>query len=226
VFRIISITGFATVFFGIGLHCLFCPPKFDALFSAERRRRILDVLRILLYLGKQFLPKRKSSLFSISRKLIYLLALFSLLMLSVTGFYQPLVHGKSISGYLMMLHSTFSPVFAVCLAAIAVMWSPYYTLDKNRQPSSQKPIHKKHLTTITSEKNELGLGLLFWLIILLAVPVILSIVLCMFSVFGTAGLKFLFDVHRYSALSLVLLAIIHTYLLARTRINKSRTEIM
>lgn len=225
-FRIVSITGFMVVFGGIVLHCMFSLPKFDALFGTERRWRILDALRILLYLGKQFLPGQKPSLNSISRKLIYLLALFSLLILSVTGFYQPLVHGKSISGYWMMLHSTFSPVFAVCLAALAAMWSRNCLLDKNYWPWLQKLLRRQAPNRAAVEKYELVLKLAFWLIILLALSVILSIVSSMFPVFGTAGLKFLLNVHRYSALLLVLLAIVHTYLMARTRINKSRTEIM
>ena len=48
--------------------------------------------------------------------------------------------------------------------------------------------------------------------ILLALPVILSIVLSMFPLFGTDGQVWLLDLHRYSAVLLVMAILVHTYL--------------
>jgi len=54
----------------------------------------------------------------------------------------------------------------------------------------------------------------------LALPVILSIVLSMFPLFGTDGQEFLLQLHRYSALLFALVAIMYTYLVILTRMLK------
>jgi hypothetical protein len=54
----------------------------------------------------------------------------------------------------------------------------------------------------------------------LALPVILSVVLSMFPLFGTDGQEFLLNLHRYSALLLALVAIVHTYLIIRTQMEQ------
>ena len=70
------------------------------------------------------------------------------------------------------------------------------------------------------EKYELLRKLCFWVILLLAFPVILSIVLSMFLLFGTYVQGFLLEVHRYSTLALALAAIIHTYLTIRCQMEE------
>ena len=66
---------------------------------------------------------KELSLVVVLRSLVYLLALFCFVVLAVTGFYPLLVLGEHISGYLVMIHATFAPVFAICLAVLAVMWA-------------------------------------------------------------------------------------------------------
>jgi hypothetical protein len=42
----------------------------------------------------------------------------------------------------------------------------------------------------------------------------------MFPLFGTDGQEFLLNLHRYSALLLALVAIVHTYLIIRTQMEQ------
>ena len=69
------------------------------------------------------ISKQKRSLVDCLRILVYLVALFSFVVLALTGFYPVLILGRHITGYLVMIHATFAPVFAVCLAILAVLWA-------------------------------------------------------------------------------------------------------
>jgi cytochrome b subunit of formate dehydrogenase len=120
--------------------------------------------------------------------------------LGITGFYPVLVLKESIHGYWLILHAVFAPVFVICLAGLVVMWAGNCCFNKNDWPWLQK--------------------ICFWLIVILALPVILSIVLSMFSLFGTQGQEFLLQLHRYSALLLALIAIVYTYLIIRTQMKQ------
>jgi len=164
---------------------------------------------------------KKLSIVGILRILVYLLALLCFVVLAVTGFYPTLVLGEHISGYLLMFHATFAPVFAVCLAVLAVMWASRCRLSYSDWPGFQRIVQRVTLVKGTGNEtpyNNTGLGqkMTFWLIIFLALPLILSIVLSMFPLFGTHWQELLLGVHRYTALVFALVVIVHTYLVIRT----------
>lgn len=174
-FRMISIIGFTAVFLGIAV-CYIALPS-----------------------NRQSLSK-KPGLWSTIRRLVYLLALLCFLGSAITSFYPALILKEAIHGYWLIVHVIFAPVFAVCLAVLAVMWAGNCYFCKNDRPLLQK--------------------ICFWLIVSLAIPVILSIVLSMFSFFGTKEQEFLLQLHRYSALLLALIVIVHTYLIICTKMGK------
>jgi hypothetical protein len=60
----------------------------------------------------------------------------------------------------------------------------------------------------------------FWLIVLLALPVILSIILSMLGIAGTHGQELLMQLHRYCSLSLAVIAIINMYLVIQSAVKK------
>jgi cytochrome b subunit of formate dehydrogenase len=168
---------------------------------------------------------RKQSLVVILRMLVYLLAIFCFVVLALTGFYPVLILGEHISGYLIMLHATFAPVFAICLAVLAIMWAsncrfiagdwPWFERIVNRitlSKSADKAVHRK--------KSGLGQKITFWLIIFLALPLALSIVLSMFPLFGTHWQELLLALHRYTAYIFTVVVILHTFLLIRTTAKK------
>jgi len=68
----------------------------------------------------------------------------------------------------------------------------------------------------TNTKNSLlTIKLTFWLAMVLSVPVSLSMLASMFTIFGTHGQEVLFSIHQYTSLALVSSAFIHLYLLLR-----------
>jgi cytochrome b subunit of formate dehydrogenase len=166
------------------------------------------------------LLEQKLGTVGVLRKLVYLLALLCFLVLVVTSFYPVLILKEPIHGYWLMLHATFAPVFAACLAILAGLWADNCRFDKNYWPWLQRILGRKAVNKADVKKGELLRKVCFWLIMLLALPVILSIVLSMFPLFGTKGQEFLLDTHRYCALLLALVAIVYTYLIIRTQMEQ------
>ncbi len=168
----------------------------------------------------QTISTHKRSLVDILRLLVYVVAVFSFIVLAVTGFYSVLVLGEHISGYLVMVHATFAPVFAVCLAVLAVLWARHCRFAQGDWPWFERLVRRVTLAGSGAEKSlRKGSGLCqkitFWLIVFLALPLALSIVLSMFPLFGTHGQELLLGTHRNIALIFTLVVIVHTVLLIR-----------
>jgi cytochrome b subunit of formate dehydrogenase len=212
-FRTISVTCLAITFVGIIIHWVIFRPKADKLFGAERKLRILDPLRFLVFLLTLLFIPQRLTLAGVLRKLVYLLALLCFVVLFITGFYSKLIYGSTISGYWLMLHATFAPVFAICVAILAVMWAHNCRFNKNYWPWLQKILQQDITDSIIPQKYEFSQKLSFWVIIGLAVPLVLSIILSMFRFFGTHWQELLADTHRYIAVVFAVVVIVHTYLM-------------
>ncbi len=163
----------------------------------------------------------KLSIIGMLRILVYLAVLFCFVVLAMTGFYPTLVLGKHISGYLVMVHATFAPVFAVCLAVLAVMWARRWRFTSGDWPLFERLVRwatsaKSPVADTYDQSSGFGKKISFWLIIFLALPLILSIVLSMFPLFGTHWQELLLGMHRYTALVFAMVAILHTYFIIRT----------
>lgn len=213
-FRTVSIIAFLATFLGIGICCVAFPC------SKECRWTPLAILRRAIRIFTMLFLEQRLNLVGALRKLVYLLALLCFLVLAITSFYPVLVLKEPVHGYWLILHATFAPVFAICLAGLAVMWAGNCCFNKNDWPRLQRILERvtpvKRVGEEPSNKCPgLGQKITFWLIIVLALPLILSIILSMFPLFGTEGQEFLLDTHRYGALLLALVAIVHTYLIIR-----------
>ena len=168
----------------------------------------------------QTISTHKRSLVDILRLLIYVVAVLSFVVLAVTGFYPVLILGEHISGYLVMVHATFAPVFAICLAVLAVLWASRCRFTQGDWPWFDRLVKRVTLAGSGAEKSfrkssGLGQKITFWLIIFLALPLALSIVLSMFPLFGTHGQELLLGTHRSVALIFALVVILHTILLIK-----------
>lgn len=213
-FRLVAAIVFLTVFGGIFAHCVI------SAVAKGYRWWLLDIVRTLTHLFTLIFLEQKLNFFGVLRKLVYLLALLCFIVLVITGFYPVLVKGEHLSGYLLMVHATFAPVFAACLAVLALMWADNCRFEKSDWPWLQKLLGKEPTAKPVDAKCRLGQKICFWLIVFLALPVILSIVLGMFPLFGTEDQEFLLNLHRYSTLLLAAAAILHTYLIIRTKMAK------
>ena len=166
-------------------------------------------------------PGKKRSLMGILRMLVYLLALLCFVVLSITGFYPTLILDRHITGYPVMVHATFAPVFAVCLAVLAVMWARCCRFTSGDWPWFEHIVRRITLYKSSGDETPckssgLGQKIAFWLVIFLALPLILSIVLSMLPLFGTHWQELLLSMHRYAALVFSMVAIVHTYFIIRT----------
>jgi cytochrome b subunit of formate dehydrogenase len=208
-YRVISITAFLVTLGGIGLSCILWPCKECWRHPLKKLVHLLTLLCI----------EQKLSPAAVLRKLVYLLALLCFVVLAVTGFYPTLVLSEHISGYLLMIHATFAPILAICLAVLAVMWAGRCHFTCNDWPRFQRHVQRVTLIKSTDEKERgegcTGQKIAFWLIIFLALPLILSIVFSMLPYFGTYWQDLFLSIHRYTALVFALAVIVHTYLLIR-----------
>jgi cytochrome b subunit of formate dehydrogenase len=214
-FQTISIVAFLVTIGALALNCIISPCR-------ECWRH---PLRKLIQLFTLLFIEQKLSPAGVLRKLVYLLALLCFVVLAFTGFYPTIVLGKHISGYLVMVHATFAPVFAICLAVLAVMWARNCRFNGGDWPWFQRFVQRVTLTKSTGKEappksSGLGQKISFWLIIFLALPLALSIVLSMFPLLGTYWQELLLEIHRYTALLFFLVAIVHIYLLIRCKANE------
>lgn len=211
-YQTISIVAFAVTAGCLVLNCLISPCK-------ECWRH---PLRKLVQLFTLLFIEQKLSLMGVLRKLVYLLALLCFVVLAVTGFYPTIILGEHISGYLVMVHATFAPIFAICLAVLAVMWARNGCFAQGDWPWFGRIVERVTLVKSSGEETNyqspcLGQKITFWLIIFLALPLILSIIASMYTLFGTYWQELLLAIHRYTALVFALVVIVHTYLVIRTQ---------
>ncbi|MBN2138371.1 MAG: hypothetical protein JW720_11245 [Sedimentisphaerales bacterium] len=164
--------------------------------------------------------KAKWNVLDILRILVYLAALACCAVLSITGFYPVLIKGEHLSGYPMMLHATCAPVFAACMAALCVMWAGRCCFKRGDCPVVRRLVD---WLTGTKESDEQTGGtaqkLFFWVLVALSLPLILSIVLSMFPIFGTGWQEYFLAMHRYVAAAFVIVGAVHMLLLARMRVK-------
>lgn len=218
-FRIVSIIAFAVTFIGIAGCCIVLPCCKECCWGP------ISILRRGIRVFTMLLLEQKLSPAGVLRKLVFLLALLCFLVLAVTSFYPVLVLKEPIHGYWLMIHATFAPVFAICLAVLAVMWAGKCCFDKNDWPWLTRIIERITLTKRVGDgpsKGCPGIGqkITFWLIFVLSLPLILSSILSMFPYFGTYWQGLLLNIHRWAALAFAIAAIIHIYLIVRAKMNE------
>ena len=170
------------------------------------------------------LIEQRSSLLGALKKLCYLVSLLCFVVLVITGFWPLLVRGEHISGYVMMIHATFAPVFALCLAILAVTWAGSYRFAAEDCPWLPRLLRRTTRLRVAAEDKPCCWSVLaykatFWLLIFLALPLILSVVISMFHILGTSWQFFSMAVHRWTGLTFAIVAVIHTYLAVRTRMT-------
>ncbi len=186
-FRVISIIGFLGIVIAIA-------------FLSRKETNALSTLTSLLRSGKR-------------QDLLYVLAVASFVLLTLSGFLPVLLAGNSVSGALLFIHVIAAPVFAVCIAAVAVLWVRHHRLDKaNWQSLLRLTLLQPAPVERHAQTAELGQKLRFWAILLSSASAILSIVLSMYPLFGTYGQTVLLHLHGYSALFLVLAVVAGSYL--------------
>ena len=226
-FREIAITVFIITLVVLALHCIAFPAnkKRCPLGDALRRWSPVSILRKIIHLFTLLLLEQKLSFLGVLKKLLFLLALLCFVVLAVTGFYPLLVMDKHIYGYFVMVHATFAPIFAICVAILAILWARNHRFNRGDWPLLQRIIERVTLRKwfpeeAADENVSIAQKITFWLIIFLSLPLILSIVSSMFPFFGTYWQEFLLAAHRWTALVFAIIAVIYLYLVIRTQLKQ------
>ena len=154
--------------------------------------------------ARRFTGPRAVRRYTAWERLVHLALTVGLLAAAVTAFI-PAIQGMELRGYLLLLHVAISPIFAVALVPAALRWAEdcrFRKYDRLRCRGGNAP----------AGKFEASQKLLFWACLLLGLTTVLSAVLQMFSLFGPEGIGALLEVHRYSALLLLMAVMIHSYM--------------
>ena len=215
-FQGIAITTFLLTLVGVIAHWRAYPTTDECHEKGGAIRGIVHVLCLLLI-------EQRLSLLGALKKLCYLVAAFCFVVLGFTGFYPLLARGEHISGYLMMIHATLAPVFAICLAILAVTWASRFRFEKADCPWVQQILRRFTRLQLSAAQGSCKASAIvwkatFWLIVALALPLILSIALSMLPLLGTDGQELLLAVHRWTAVVFAVIVIVHTYTAIRIRL--------
>lgn len=139
---------------------------------------------------------------------LYILGLSCCFILLVTGII-PLLSRGILSGYPLLLHTSAGLIFSMCLAALALMFAPKHAFAKTDWPwlaeRGERPAGGGQLTR----------KIIFWVLLLLALPAILSIALNMFPLYGTHGQEIFLTVHRITAILLSVAVMVQACAIAR-----------
>jgi cytochrome b subunit of formate dehydrogenase len=210
-FQTVADIALVMTFLGVAAHWVLVP-------MGQPRSVVRGGVRLFSLL----LIEQRASLLGALKKLVYLVSLVCFVVLVLTGFWPLLVRGEHISGYLMMIHATFAPVFALCLAVVAVAWAGENRFTAEDCPWVRRLLRRATRLQVPAEERPcacavLGYKATFWLLIFLALPLILSIVVSMFHFLGTDWQHFTMALHRWAGLVFAVVAVLHTYLAIRIR---------
>jgi len=174
-------------------------------------KKIKDEFRIF----KNFKGDSTIKFFTRFRKMIYLLTMTLFLILAVTSYLQIVMTGGPLSGWLLIIHVSAAPFFAISLMMAILLWAHLRRFDQQDWQYLQQVVGKKKVPAILAENHDVWEKLNFWLFMVSAIPAILSIIFQLYPVFDTDGMKFLLQVHRYSTLILFILVLNHGRLLVK-----------
>jgi cytochrome b subunit of formate dehydrogenase len=203
IFRIISI---------LTLLILFGAASFDLKRRFRTWNAVMEFLRgeiqkfILVWQVRTAL--RSGRAIAIVRTMVYALVVLCFFILAGTGFAPILFSGGHLTGILLVIHVTVAPLFALSLSAAALLWAHSLRFDED----DWRVVRHLGDPGLRDKTIRFASKVGFWLILLLSLPLMLTVILELFPLFGTEGEAFLIRLHGYSALSLMLVALGHIYL--------------
>jgi hypothetical protein len=146
----------------------------------------------------------------IMRRLVYLAAFYGFALLALTAFIPVLLLGEHLTGVFLVIHVTVAPFFALSLAGCALLWSHRLRFRSTDWHLARRIVRGQPPDARTLVKFLVRAG--YWVILLCSLPLLLSIILEMYPLFGTEGLEILVQLHGYSALILLIAVLAHTFL--------------
>jgi cytochrome b subunit of formate dehydrogenase len=171
------------------------------------RMFLSDQMRNLILVAKEKKGLDTGTTAARIRSIVYASTLLCFLLLAVTGFVPILFVGDHLTGILLVIHVTVAPFFALSLSALGLLWAHALRFDGEEW----RILHDIGKAGIGEETIRFASKMAFWLTLLLSLPLMLTVILELFPLFGTEGEEFLIRLHGYSALCLMLVAVTHLY---------------
>lgn len=154
------------------------------------------------------------------RRIVTMASVGLFFILALTGFLPALFLGSHLSGILLVTHVTAAPVFALSLSALALFRAHRLRFDER-----DWRIAEGFGRGEVPGKNEFvrfALKVGFWMVLVLSLPLMLTVILGLFPLFGTDGEALLIRLHGYSALFLMITALGELYVI--TAYSEHTTE--
>ena len=171
--------------------------------------QMLSILAILLAVGLPvldyafFRPRRRAfgrddAILRGVERAIYLVFVVALAGMVVSSIFM-LAVGERMHRWMLILHMTLAPLFALCVTALAVLW----------QSTTTTPDDDDRGADTGGEPGRGGRGgerIAFWIVLVASFLTILSAMLGMMTWFGSGGQEILLDIHRVSSFCLFVAA--------------------
>ena len=141
------------------------------------------------------------------------------LILALSAYLQVLISGGPLSGWLLIIHVTAAPLFAVSLMLSILVWARRKLFNSQDGYYLQQLFRQQKILLLRGSDTEFWYKLIFWIFMISAIPAMLSIILQLYPLFGSAGMENLLIIHRYSTLILFIAAVNCTYLWLRRSNN-------
>jgi cytochrome b subunit of formate dehydrogenase len=176
----------------------------------RRRKSWIEVRQFLRGQFKKALHGRQERRLDYLRRIVYGMSAIFFVLLGVTGFAPVLLFGDHLSGVLLIIHVTIAPLFALSLSALALLWAHRLRFEEPDWRFVLGLGRRKPPEAALLVRLALKVG--FWLALCFSLPLMLTIILGLFPLFGTEGETALTRLHGYSALLLMTVALIEIHL--------------
>jgi formate dehydrogenase gamma subunit len=134
----------------------------------------------------------------------------SLLALAATGFFAA-VQGVAMSGYLLMLHVTFAPPFILGLLATVATWAHDSRYESHDLTWVMRRGCLKCGRDLPAGRFDPPQKTYLWILAAAGIVLSLTAALSMVYLADTTWQGLLYEIHRYTALGLVVVTILHLY---------------
>jgi hypothetical protein len=148
-------------------------------------------------------------------KLIRLMSFYASVILffimASSGFLPFAFIGTGLTGFALVIHVTAAPLFCLSYAILIVLSAFQYKFEDD----DYMYIFKRNIlgksVKIEPVKSFFILKTMFWISAAISIPVIASIILSLYPIFGTSGMGILITVHKYSVLIFTISFVIQVY---------------
>jgi len=145
-------------------------------------------------------------------RLVHAAASLSFLTLAVTGFLPPLAWDAPLGGYLLMVHVSAGPVFAMSLLAMTLTWQRQCRFDlRDADWLMGLASYLGGGDPRPAGQFDAGQKILFWLVAAAGLSTVATMTLAMAGIWGPEGIEVLREIHRYSALAMTAGIVLHVY---------------